>query len=79
MKKQTITVKFIYEDVSYPKDNLKGVLLSENRAFVADYEGMGIYAVEPTDDPNTYIANLDKDDTDYLKYDPNQLIDLIAR
>jgi hypothetical protein len=50
-----------------PSETRNGVLLADNRVFVYDNEGPGIYAVQPTSMPNTIIVNLDGNTTDYME------------
>lgn len=76
MKK--VTVVYIYEGKSFESEIGEGVLISENRVFVSDKEGVGIYAIQKTNDSNTVIVNLDVDDTDYLVDNGSLLLDLIA-
>ena len=78
MNIQKVTVRYIYEGKSFDSENGQGVLISENRVFVSDKEGVGIYAIQQTDDPTTVTVNLDVDDTDYLVDNGSLLLDLVA-
>jgi hypothetical protein len=73
-----VTVHFIYDGISLPSETRSGVLLADNRVFVYDNEGPGIYAVQPTSIPNTVIANFDENSTDYMAENSALLIDLVT-
>jgi hypothetical protein len=77
MKKPIVTVQFLFEGTSLPSENLKGVLIADNLVFVSNDEGPGIYEVQPTDELNTYLVDLDNHGEDYL-HSPELLLDLIA-
>jgi hypothetical protein len=73
-----VTVQFIYEGKSLSTENRSGVLVKDNRVFICDDEGPGIYAAQPTSDPKTVIVNLDRDSTDYLANNAALLLDLVT-
>ncbi|MBT2682639.1 hypothetical protein [Bacillus sp. ISL-37] len=75
--KKLVTVAYVFEGKSFPCENRRGVLLEDGKVFIADEEGVGIYAVQPSDEPETVIVNLDENDTNYLT-DPAMIIDLIV-
>jgi hypothetical protein len=77
MTKKIVTVQFLFEGTTLPSENLKGVLLADNIVFVSNDEGPGIYEVQPTDEINTYLVDLDNNGEDFLQ-NPEMLIALIA-
>ncbi|MEH7119070.1 hypothetical protein V7128_16890 [Neobacillus vireti] len=73
-----VKVQFIYDGISLPSETRSGVLLANNRVFVYDNEGPGIYAAQSSSIPNTVIVNFDENQTDYLAENSALLIDLIT-
>jgi len=77
MTKKIVNVQFLFEGTSLPSENLKGVLLADNLVFVSNDEGPGIYEVQPTDELNTYLVDLDNNGEDFLR-SPEILLELIV-
>lgn len=73
-----VTVQFVYEGKSLPSENRRGVLLADNRVFICDNEGPGIYAAQPTSEPNTVTVDLDQNSTDYLAKNSALLLEIIT-
>ncbi|MFB6800833.1 hypothetical protein ACFCVU_06410 [Peribacillus butanolivorans] len=61
-----ITVTYLFEGKILTSENTPGLLLSGNKVFI-NHEGLAVYQVTPTNDPNVYLVNLDENSRDYLK------------
>ncbi|MEO2074846.1 MAG: hypothetical protein ABGX20_05565 [Bacillus sp. (in: firmicutes)] len=75
---QKVTVVYIYEGKSIDSENGKGVVITDNKVFVSDQDGIGLYEFQATNDPNTVIVNLDVNPTDYLNGKAEDILDLIC-
>ncbi|PJN91948.1 hypothetical protein, partial [Bacillus sp. mrc49] len=64
-KLKKVTVQFIYEGISYPKDFVSGALLPDGRVLVT-IDNFSLYDCVPTDYPDIYIVDLDVNDIDQI-------------
>ncbi|MED1202561.1 hypothetical protein [Heyndrickxia acidicola] len=58
----------------------EALLLTGDKVLVSDDEGIGVYRITTeTTEPNTYIVNLDENNTDIIAKSPKSLYDLILK
>lgn len=76
--KNLVTVQYVFENEIRETENGEGVILCDNKVFVADQDGIGLYEFQSTSDPKTVIVNLDENGKDYLSGKADLLLALIV-